>query len=97
MKKFEKIRTEIKRLSQMQVELKPQRKTVNFTGERTIDAEQASYLVFDNKFKLRHLYHAYALLKGKELPKYKEKTLFMESVAKKYAIDYAPEEVEKVA
>lgn len=63
MKKFEKIRQEIKKLSDEQKIYKPQRKQ-SFQGVRTTDSAQA--FILDNKFELRHLFQVYALLKGVE-------------------------------
>lgn len=63
MNKFEKIRTEIKKLSEEQKKLKPQRKE-SFTGNRTVTSENASSTVRFNKYELRHLFEAYAILKG---------------------------------
>jgi len=66
MKKFQNIRTEIVTLSNEQITLKEQRKTIKFTGTRTVQPEVASYKVGENKNKLRYLFEAYAILKGKE-------------------------------
>lgn len=63
MRKFEKIRQEIKKLSKQQRIAKPQRKE-SFKGERTI--AYPNHVVLDNKYELRHLFQAYALLKGVE-------------------------------
>ena len=64
--KYTKIRTEIKRLSEEQISLKPQRKTTSFTGVRTIEPSTATYMVVANKDTLRHLFEVYAILRGKE-------------------------------
>jgi hypothetical protein len=64
--KYSKIREEIKRLSQEQRDLKPQRKTVNFTGTRKVTAGDAAYSVMRNAVTLMHLFIAYAIIKGKE-------------------------------
>lgn len=66
MRKFQNIRTEITNLSNEQIILKQQRKTIKFTGTRTVQPEVAAYKVVDNKTKLRHLFEAYAVLRGKE-------------------------------
>ena len=66
MRKFQNIKTEIVNLSKEQISLKEQRKTIKFTGTRTVQPDVASYKVGDNKTKLRHLFEAYAILKGKE-------------------------------
>lgn len=62
MKKFEAIRTEIKTLSELQRKLKPQRKE-SYQGERTPGS------VDKNKYELRHLFEAYAILRGVERQK----------------------------
>ena len=63
MRKFEAIRTEIKKLSEEQKLLKPQRKQT-FTGKRT--TENPVWSIDSNKYELRHLFQAYAILKGVE-------------------------------
>lgn len=67
MKKFEAIRNEIKRLSNLQKEWKPLRKP-----ERAILSNETplwySNSVQENKYELRHLFQAYATLKGKDRP-----------------------------
>ena len=45
--------------------IKPQRKTVHFTGTRTIDPSDAYFKVISNKDELRIMYAAYNLLRGK--------------------------------
>lgn len=62
MRKFEAIRTEIKTLSDLQRVLKPQRKE-SYKGERTPGN------VDKNKYELRHLFEAYAILRGVERQK----------------------------
>ena len=66
MRKFQNIKTEIVNLSKEQISLKEQRKTIKFTGTRTVQPDVASYKVMNNKTKLRHLFETYAILKGKE-------------------------------
>lgn len=87
MRTFNKIRTEIKTLSEQQTVLKPQRKTVYFTGERTTDSESAAYKVIDNRNKLRHLFEAYAILKGKDRQVH-TKAEISESLVNKYVEQY---------
>lgn len=48
-------------------QLKPQRKTINFTGIRTMSPNDAATRVSNIQFELRHLYIVYALLRGKTL------------------------------
>lgn len=70
MRKFEAIRTEIKTLSQEQKEVKPLRKPSNsFNG---LNPANATYVVAQNKYELRHLFQAYAILKGVERPEVKK-------------------------
>lgn len=65
--KYDSIRAEIKLLAQDQIEVKPQRKTVNFTGTRNVGSDDAQYIVLKNSYELMHLYMAYQVLKGKEI------------------------------
>jgi hypothetical protein len=60
------MREEIAQKENEQKTIKPQRKTVHFTGTRTIDPEDAYNKVIDNKFDLRIMYAAYNLLRGKK-------------------------------
>lgn len=62
MSKYSEIKKEIKRLSDLQRELKPQRKLV-FNGNRT--STNPIFEIQKNKYELRHLFQAYAILKGK--------------------------------
>lgn len=57
MRKYEAIRTEIKKLSDLQKALKPQRKQ-SYKGEII----PGNFL--QNRYELRHLFEAYAILKG---------------------------------
>lgn len=66
--KYQAIRQAIKELAFQQVELKPQRKTVNFKGVRKVPAYDAAIQHDRNRFKLRHMYMAYAKLRGIERP-----------------------------
>ena len=59
------LREEIAALEKEQKAIKPQRKTVHFTGERTVSPWVAYCKVVSNKEKLRILYAAYNLLRGK--------------------------------
>ena len=67
-----KLRNEIKTLSNEQRELKNQSKTVRLVGERTMEPEQAQYRHWMNRQKLNLMYAAYQILRGKEVikPKY---------------------------
>ena len=59
------MRKDIAELEKQQKNTKPQRKTVYYTGERTMSPCEAYWAVVDNKEKLRLLYAAYNLLRGK--------------------------------
>ena len=59
------MRKDIAELEKEQKSIKPQRKTVYFTGERTIQPWQAAEQARANKEKLRLYYAAYGLLRGK--------------------------------
>lgn len=67
MKKFEAIRTEIKRLSAEQKVLKPQRKPT-----KDSDGKIQTENVRKNKFTLRHLFYLYAIWRDKEPQKMKK-------------------------
>ena len=58
-------RQEIAKVEKEQKLYKPQRKTVKFTGERTIEPYSAAEAVRANKLKLRMMYAAYGLMRGK--------------------------------
>lgn len=63
MRKYEAIRTEIKKLSESQVDWKIKRKKGE--GQHAgILMEVPSYVIQKNKYELRHLFQAYAILKG---------------------------------
>lgn len=59
------MRKDIAELEKEQKSIKPQRKTVYFTGERTMTPLNAYLTVMDNKERLRIMYAAYNLLRGK--------------------------------
>ena len=61
------LKSEIKRIEAEQKSLKPQRKTIHFTGNRVVPADQAAHEVKVNKGALRHLYIVYGQLRGKTL------------------------------
>jgi hypothetical protein len=66
--KYQAIRLEIKTLADQQLGMKAQRKTTNFKGVRVMEPYQATNIHERNRFKLRHLYMAYANLRGVERP-----------------------------
>ena len=59
------MRKDIAELEKEQKSTKPQRKTVYYTGERTMPAWKATEAVRDIKERLRIMYAAYNLLRGK--------------------------------
>ena len=59
------MRKDIAELEKEQKSIKPQRKTVYFTGERTMSPFDAWCRVGNNKYDLRLMYAAYNLLRGK--------------------------------
>lgn len=61
------LKSEIKELAGKQSSLKNQRKTVKLVGERTMEPWQATMEHRSNRAKLRAMYAAYAILRGKEL------------------------------
>lgn len=63
--KIKEFRQEIARVEKAQKLCKPQRKTVKFTGERTIKPDYAVEVVKANKLQLRMMYAAYGLMRGK--------------------------------
>ena len=69
--KYEAIRAEIKKLSDEQRLYKPMRKQSYVFPEGTTAGPTpsgATNIVWHNKEELRHLFQAYAVLKGKERP-----------------------------
>lgn len=87
------LKEEIKTLSSEQKKLKLQRKTVNFEGERTISPQSAASQVMINKFQLRHFFAAYAIIRGKELPKPKKAYLSdvkVQDIVKEYSLQKEP-------
>lgn len=58
-------REEISKLEKEQKIIKPQRKTVHYTGERTISPSEAIDKARLNSYSLRCMYAAYNLLRGK--------------------------------
>lgn len=63
--KIKEFRQEIAKLEKEQKMYKPQRKTVKFNGERTIEPYDAVEVVKANKLQLRMMYAAYGLMRGK--------------------------------
>lgn len=69
--KNSKIVAKIKELSSNQVFLKNQRRTVNLQGERQMFPSMAAFKHWAGRNELRHLYHTYAILRGKKPQKSK--------------------------
>ncbi len=61
-----KMKNDIKELVKIQIDTKRQRKTVKFTGTRTMDASEASYKAPLQKEELKTYYQAYSELRGRE-------------------------------
>lgn len=59
------VRARIAEVEKEQKTIKPQRKTVHFEGERTLSPADAYEKTVYNKSKLRAMYAAYNLLRGK--------------------------------
>lgn len=77
MRKFEAIRNEIKKLSDLQREYKPQRKENYHTNKSAgVTPFGATNIVKENKYELRHLFQAYAILKGIDRPIVKKPSNF---------------------
>ena len=73
MRKYEAIRNEIKEISILQKYAKPQRKeSYKSTSNAGLTPYGATKLVKENKYELRHLFQAYAILKGIERPEVKK-------------------------
>lgn len=89
--KIQQLKDEIKKLSIEQRYLKGQRKTVNLKGKRTVDPWEAVYRVQRNKLELRHMFIAYAKLRGKSLEKIEKdsKTPFNEHMVNKIIEKYS--------
>ena len=62
---MENLKKLIKDLAEEQKNLKEQRKTVNFKGIRTLQPFEACYKHLKNRHKLRILYAAYGIMRGK--------------------------------
>lgn len=61
------LKSEIKELAEGQIELKNQRKTERLVGERKMEPWQAAMEHRSNRAKLRAMYAAYAILRGKDI------------------------------
>ena len=85
--KNSKIAVVIKELAAEQMVLKPQRKTIMFSGTRTVAPHVAVQKVDENKQKLRHLYVAYNILRSKEVVVFTKRE-FQQSLVDKYVEEY---------
>lgn len=61
------IKNEIKKMVEVQKELKNQTRTIRLVGNRTMEPWQAQMRKNSNREKLRHMYAAYAIMRGKDL------------------------------
>lgn len=85
--KNSKLVEDIKILANEQITLKPQRKTVYFSGERIIEAYKAVQKANENKEKLRHLYVAYNILREKEVTPFVKRE-YNKALVDKYIKEY---------
>lgn len=67
---METLKNEIKKLAEGQAILRDQRKTVHNKLERTISPNEATWKHIANREKLRLMYAAYAILRGKTIEDY---------------------------
>lgn len=67
MKTIKDLKEDIKRLSEEQKIAKQNRKTVHLSIERTMSHSEATWTVQSNRSKLRHMYLAYGLLRGRTI------------------------------
>lgn len=63
------LKSAIKAIAEKQRQTKEQRKTVNFKGTRSLNPKDAQLLAIGQKNQLKHMYIAYALLRGKSIEK----------------------------
>lgn len=83
------LKSAIKDLSIKQRQTKEQRKTVKFTGKRSLKPWEAQLLALKQKEELKHMYIAYALLRNKPVESaITEKTAWsktkVDAIVKKY-------------
>ena len=60
-----KMKEDIRKMSEAQVELKNQRRTIKLVGERKMEPYEATSKHMSNREKLRVLYAAYGIARGK--------------------------------
>ena len=93
--KYQAIREAIKELASGQRELKYHRKTETFEGTRKFTVWEACEKVEYNRYLLRHLYAAYAIIRGKDRPVIKKELKKLEqSRLDSYVKTYTPKEIE---
>lgn len=92
MRKFHSIIEEIKKLSDEQREIKPQRKTVNLSVERKIEPHIAAAKAVYNSEKLMNLFIAYAIIRGKE-PQIPTKQVYNKKSVDSFIEHYNPKEI----
>ena len=63
---IESLKADIAVCAALQRALKQQRKTVHLKGERLVDPSEASWRVYLDGMKLRIMYAAYGLMRGKK-------------------------------
>jgi hypothetical protein len=83
------LKSAIKSLSAKQRETKLQRKSVSFTGERSLTPNDAQLLALSQKWELKHMFIAYAIVRGKSIetaikPDTEYSTNKVEELVKKY-------------
>lgn len=76
------MKADIKRLSAEQKDMRTQRKSVHFTGTRTVSANIAAHRHYWNRINLMHMFHVYAVMRGKEPVEPKHKELNHNSITK---------------
>lgn len=90
MKKFETIRQAIKTLSEDQKKYKPLRKPSNIKAGDPDSPEWYQQAVRNNKYELRHLFQAYAVIKEipRQVTKHKEiSESYVTQLVEKYGIN----------
>jgi len=89
------LKENIKELAEKQPILKNQRRTVYREGKKIMTPWDAGIMHADNRFRLRHMYIAYGMLKGKKFKEIESsaKTPFDEEYVSKLCDKYRPEAV----
>jgi hypothetical protein len=92
---METLKNEIKKLAETQSVLRDQRKSVHNKLERTIAPSEATWKHKANREKLRLMYAAYAILKGKTLEEVHEQNP-TKDITNKYTILQCKAQIEKI-